>query len=125
MNAAVLKTVDGASCPGVRIPPSPQVFLREIIMSNSKYNSGNKYFTYILISLNGNHSSGKNRYYFGHTKNLEERLKTHNAGKVRSTKAFHPWEIHYFEEFSSRKEAFAREMYFNSLYKTRYFLCKS
>ncbi len=83
-------------------------------MVESSYNSGDKFYTYILVSLKGKTSSGKKRYYFGHTKNLETRIKTHNAGKVRSTKALRPWEIHYFEEFASRKEAFAREMFFKS-----------
>ncbi|MEM1323850.1 MAG: GIY-YIG nuclease family protein, partial [Bacteroidota bacterium] len=37
------------------------------------------YFTYILKS------TINNRYYYGHTKDLQARLKAHNAGKVRST----------------------------------------
>ena len=66
-----------ASPPGVllsilrRIPPSPLVM----------------YYTYILKSL----KSGK--FYFGHSENLSERLKTHNKGKVTYTRPFRPWVI--------------------------------
>ncbi len=38
------------------------------------------YFTYILQSLKDN------RYYYGHTNNLENRVDQHNKGKVKSTK---------------------------------------
>ncbi|NOX17181.1 MAG: GIY-YIG nuclease family protein [Chlorobi bacterium] len=67
------------------------------------------FYTYILTSLKNN------RHYFGHTKDLQNRLKRHNAGKVRSTKAFRPWEIHYYENFNTKSEAFKREMFFKSL----------
>ncbi len=60
------------------------------------------------------HSKTAKRYYIGQTKNLSERIKTHNKGKVRSTKAFRPWELCYFEEFETRSEAVRRETYFKS-----------
>ncbi len=61
------------------------------------------HYVYILIS------KFKNRTYIGCTKNLSRRLSEHNNGKVRSTKAFMPWEIAYFEEIENREEAFRRE----------------
>ena len=66
------------------------------------------YYTYILQSLKSK------RYYYGSTSDLEKRLKYHNAGKVRSTKAFRPWIIHYYETYSSKSEALKRERYFKS-----------
>jgi len=54
-------------------------------------------------------------YYYGHTKDLEARLKRHNSGKVRSTKSKGPWRVHYKEEFSTKSEAFKREMFFKSI----------
>uniref|UniRef100_A0A832DFZ2 GIY-YIG nuclease family protein n=1 Tax=Ignavibacterium album TaxID=591197 RepID=A0A832DFZ2_9BACT len=66
------------------------------------------FYTYILKSVYFN------RFYYGHTHNLYERLKIHNYGKVRSTKAFRPWIIHYYESFSSRSEAYQRELFFKS-----------
>lgn len=64
------------------------------------------YYTYILKSVS------VKRYYYGHSKNLKERLKRHNAGKVRSTKAFRPWKVHFFEVFPTKSEAYKREMFF-------------
>ena len=66
------------------------------------------YHTYILKSL----SDGC--YYFGHCSNVQERLKRHNAGKVRSTKARTPFMIHYVEEFQTKSAAYQREMFFKS-----------
>ncbi|AFH50643.1 Protein containing GIY-YIG catalytic domain protein [Ignavibacterium album JCM 16511] len=57
------------------------------------------YFTYIIKSLK------TNKFYFGHTQNLFERLNNHNRGKVRFTKPFRPWVIHYFESFQTRSDA--------------------
>ncbi|HVO72640.1 MAG TPA: GIY-YIG nuclease family protein, partial [Ignavibacteriaceae bacterium] len=58
------------------------------------------YFTYILKSEFLPAESYK-RFYHGHCENLIERLKRHNSGKVRSTKAYRPWVIHYFEQYST------------------------
>jgi putative endonuclease len=67
------------------------------------------FYTYIL--LNGK----KNKYYYGSTGNLNDRLKEHNNGKVKFTKAFRPWNIIYFEEYLTRSEAYRRELYFKSI----------
>ncbi len=62
------------------------------------------FFVYIL------RSKKSERYYTGHTANIDKRLKEHNSGKVRSTKAYVPWEIVYSEKFELKSEAFQREM---------------
>ena len=46
---------------------------------------------------------------------MDERLKQHNAGKVRYTKGRRPWKVHYTEEFESRSEATKRESFFKSI----------
>ena len=69
------------------------------------------YFVYIL------YSKKFERYYTGHSKDCEDRLKDHNRGKVRSTKAYVPWEIVYTEKFETKSEAYRREMEIKS-YKT-------
>ncbi|MBV6511818.1 MAG: hypothetical protein FMNOHCHN_01304 [Ignavibacteriaceae bacterium] len=67
------------------------------------------YHAYILKSLiNGKH-------YFGSCASTQERLKQHNAGKVRSSKANRPYEMIYFESFETRSEAYRREMFFKTL----------
>ncbi len=67
------------------------------------------YITYILKS------EKTGRYYYGATSNLENRLKAHNSGKVKSTKSGRPWNIHYFENFESKSEALQRERFFKSI----------
>ena len=52
--------------------------------------------------------------YKGQTENVINRLKEHNNGKVKSTKAYLPWEMVYIEEFESRDEAVKREKYLKS-----------
>ncbi len=66
------------------------------------------FYTYVLVSTDKSHR------YIGHTQNLKNRLAYHNAGKVRSTKAYRPWEVAYFEEFGTRDEAIHREKYLKS-----------
>ena len=62
------------------------------------------YYVYVLKSIE------KSRFYIGHTSNLERRISEHNAGKTRSTKAYKPWKLVYFEKFESKSEAYKREM---------------
>ncbi len=67
------------------------------------------FITYILKSIKDG------SYYYGSTKDIKSRLKTHNSGKVKYTKSKIPWIVHYFEEFDSRSEAIKREMFFKSI----------
>ncbi|MDA3840236.1 MAG: GIY-YIG nuclease family protein [Patescibacteria group bacterium] len=62
------------------------------------------YIVYILKSENFN------RYYIGHTADLNERLKKHNNGRVKSTKAYKPWLVIYTEEYDTKQDAYRREM---------------
>ncbi|MDD5457751.1 MAG: GIY-YIG nuclease family protein [Candidatus Margulisbacteria bacterium] len=57
------------------------------------------YTVYILKSTN------KNKFYIGQTSNLDKRLAEHNAGRVKSTKAYTPYNVIYQEEYGSRSEA--------------------
>ena len=70
--------------------------------------------TYILKSL----KDGK--HYYGHTADLDVRLKEHNNGKVRSTKGRRPFILDYFETFSTKQEAAKRELFFKSIDGYRY-----
>ncbi|HLV38403.1 GIY-YIG nuclease family protein [Xanthomarina sp.] len=63
------------------------------------------YFTYIL------YSDTFDRYYVGISHNVQERLKEHNRGKTKSTKAYIPWRIFHVEEFETRVLARTREIY--------------
>ncbi|RJP61292.1 MAG: GIY-YIG nuclease family protein, partial [Ignavibacteriales bacterium] len=55
-------------------------------------------------------SENKERYYIGHSANVEKRLSEHNSGKTKSTKAYVPWKIIYTEEYQTKSEAYKREI---------------
>ena len=65
---------------------------------------------YVIESLNDG------RYYVGMTENLEERLKYHNSGRVKSTKGYRPWRLIHKEEFPDWASAREREKYLKSGY---------
>ena len=67
------------------------------------------YFVYILKSLK------VERYYYGYTSDLQNRLIRHNEGMVKSSKANRPWDIHYVETFETKTEALKREKFFKSI----------
>ncbi|APQ17217.1 GIY-YIG nuclease family protein [Maribacter hydrothermalis] len=54
------------------------------------------------------------RFYVGIADNMESRLKCHNFGKVKSTKAFMPWRVVHLEELNNKQEARLREKYLKS-----------
>ena len=60
--------------------------------------------TYIL------YSQRINKYYIGHTKDLERRLIEHNRGKTAFMAKGAPWSIVYSFNFQSRTEAVGLEM---------------
>jgi putative endonuclease len=74
------------------------------------------YYTYILKSKR------IDRFYIGSCQNLDVRLTRHNAGMSRSTKAFVPWEIVYFEEHSTKSDAIKREYYIKKQKSKSYIL---
>lgn len=61
------------------------------------------YFVYMLKSLKDK------KFYTGCTADLKKRLKQHNSGRVRSTKARRPFKLVYWESFRTRSEAMKRE----------------
>ena len=65
-------------------------------------------YVYVLKSL----ESGI--YYVGMTKDLENRLKEHNAGKTKFTKGHIPWELVYSEAAADFAEGRSREKYLKS-----------
>ena len=52
--------------------------------------------------------------YVGLTADVERRLREHNNGENRSTKAYVPFELIFKEEDETRDKARAREKYFKS-----------
>jgi putative endonuclease len=54
------------------------------------------------------------RIYVGFTKNLQNSINEHNAGKTKSTKGYRPWVLIYYEPAYSRDQARKREKYLKS-----------
>ena len=71
------------------------------------------FYLYILKSQNFG------TYYIGSTSNIDERLKMHNNGFVKSTKGRKPWLLIYKEEFETLSEARKRELQLKSWKKRR------
>ena len=63
------------------------------------------FFVYVL------RSTVNQNLYIGLTNNLERRIKEHNTGKNRSTKAYFPYNLLFSETFKTRPEARKREKF--------------
>jgi putative endonuclease len=61
------------------------------------------YYTYVL------YSTASDKIYIGQTTDLKKRLEAHNSGKSSYTKSYIPWELVYFEEFTTRSQAMKKE----------------
>ena len=68
---------------------------------------------YVLKSLKDN------RTYVGCTHNLQNRIREHNSGEVKSTKNRIPFYLWYKEEFLDKYEAFKREQHFKTAWGRR------
>lgn len=71
-------------------------------------NDAQTFAAYVLRSLK------TGRSYVGSTQNIEERLRCHNSGYSKSTKAGIPWILVYSETFASRAEATNKERYWKT-----------
>ncbi|MFN7313099.1 MAG: GIY-YIG nuclease family protein [Bacteroidota bacterium] len=63
------------------------------------------YTVYIL------YSDTFDSFYIGYSANVQTRLKQHNDGLTKSTKAKIPWRLVYTEIFQTKSEAIKRERF--------------
>ncbi len=75
-----------------------------------------RYFVYVL------QSDTTGAYYTGSSAAPDQRLASHNAGRVRSTKSARPWTRIHLEEFQDRQTAQKRERCLKSGYGRRWLL---
>ncbi len=61
------------------------------------------FYTYIL------YSESIDKFYIGHTSNLEERIARHNRGGEKFTSKGQPWKLSYSEKFETKILANSRE----------------
>lgn len=67
------------------------------------------YFVYPIRALNF-----PEKFYIGYTRDVQARLKTHNAGGSIFTSKYKPWELVMFLGFSEAEKAYAFERYLKS-----------
>lgn len=61
-------------------------------------------------------------FYVGYSKNVDDRLKQHNAGKSVYTSRHRPYKLIYIEEFDTEREAKERERYIKKYGNMKSFL---
>jgi len=66
------------------------------------------HYTYVLFS------EADRRLYIGATSDLRERLRLHDAGRVRSTASRRPLKLVYYEASLSADDDYRRERYLKS-----------
>jgi putative endonuclease len=54
------------------------------------------------------------RIYVGQTQDIGKRVKEHNNGTTKSTKAYIPWTLFFYERCANREQARKREKYWKS-----------
>lgn len=63
------------------------------------------YYVYFLKNLKNND------LYIGSAESLAKRINLHNAGKIKSTQFYRPWQLLDFEVYDSRSKAVRRERF--------------
>jgi len=66
------------------------------------------YYVYVL------RSERTGRRYVGSCRDIDERLRRHNAGHSKATRHGIPWALAYSEAYPTRTEAMSRERYFKT-----------
>ncbi|HAL50250.1 TPA: excinuclease ABC subunit C [Candidatus Uhrbacteria bacterium] len=65
------------------------------------------YYVYVL-------QCSDRKFYIGYSSDLRNRIKTHKAGNVKSTKGRLPVNLIFYESFLHRMDAKRREKYFKT-----------
>lgn len=74
------------------------------------------YYTYILKS------ERTDKFYIGHTENIDRRLHEHNSNQSKSTKNKGPWVLYFKKEFPSRNEAMKFETKLKNIKNKNYLI---
>ena len=98
---------DHASRGGVRRRRSSSSGYRTKPVDSNQGLWGNVFTVYVIVSAEGNR-------YTGHTSDIVRRLREHNGGDCKSTKAGTAWRLVYAERFETRGAALKRERWLKS-----------
>ena len=71
-----------------------------------------EYYTYVIQSIKDD------RFYYGQTKNLYQRVEDHNLGKSKYTKNYLPWKMFAYKSCCSRAEAMKYERMLKNLHSS-------
>ncbi|RJR16934.1 MAG: GIY-YIG nuclease family protein [Nitrospiraceae bacterium] len=74
------------------------------------------YYVYIIKS------NKDGPFYIGQCEELDERVRRHNRGYTKSTKAKIPWHIVYYEVYINRCDAIRREIQIKKQKSRKYIL---
>jgi len=74
----------------------------------------NMYYTYVLKNLIDN------KLYVGFAKDLKNRVKDHNNGRVKATRDRKPFKLIYYEACLKKSKALKREAYFKTGFGRRF-----
>jgi len=66
------------------------------------------FYVYVLFSQK------YKRLYIGYSSDVFKRLEQHNSGKSKATRPFMPYELIFYESFTDKQDAKAREVYLKS-----------
>ena len=72
------------------------------------------YYVYVM------QSKKDKQFYTGFTRELQNRIREHNEGRVSSTKTRGPFELIYYEACLNEQDGLAREKYLKSGMGKRY-----
>ncbi len=72
------------------------------------------YYVYVI------QSKKDKQFYTGFTRDLENRIREHNEGRVSSTRERGPFELIYYEACVNEQDGLAREKYLKSGMGKRY-----
>ena len=64
------------------------------------------YYTYIIESINN-----PEKRYIGHSSDLRQRIKDHNAGLCKASAKYRPWKLITYTAFNELNTAIAFEKY--------------
>lgn len=73
-----------------------------------RHRVANMYYVYILLN------EAKTRTYTGVADDVNKRLALHNAGRVKASRPYRPYNIIHTEEFETLKEARQKEKFYKS-----------
>jgi putative endonuclease len=101
--------------------PRPSICLRKLtrrvrlknkeggkLAGRNRQTETNMYYVYILLN------EAKTRTYTGVAEDVNERLAVHNAGRVKVSRPYRPYDIIHTESFETLKEARQKERFYKS-----------